>query len=84
MAKISISELNEAYMKVNKYKRNGYPTMRNVKIDLVRNPLIDQDLFGPDEEFSTPIKLEFKLDKDLGPRGSYILISEVEIIDDEC
>lgn len=83
MPKVLIEELNNAYLEVNKYKRNGYPTMRSVKIDIVRNPLIHQDLFNDTEEFTTSIRLEFKLDKDLGPRGSYILISEVEIIDDE-
>lgn len=82
--KITIEELNSAYLKANEFKRNGYPTRRSVKIELERNPLIHQDYFDEKEEFSTSFKLEFKLDKNLGPKGSYVFISDVEIIDDEC
>lgn len=83
MAKITIDELNAAYEKANKFKIDGSPTKLDLIIDLDRNPLTHADYFDEDEEFVTPIKLKFKVDTNLGPKGAYVLVSNVEILDDE-
>ena len=82
--KITIDELNAAYLKANEFKRDGYPTRRSVKIELERNPMIHQEHFDDESELQASFKLEFRLNKDLGPKGSYVLYTDVEVIDDEC
>lgn len=79
--KITIDELNAAYEKVNEYKLEGYPIKNEVYVDLDRNPLIDEEFFDDKENFVTTVKLKFVFDKNLGKKGSYILATEVDIID---
>lgn len=79
--KITVDELNLAYNEVNKFKLNGYPIRTSVEVELDRNPLTDKKYFSKEEEFKTKVKLKFELDNDLGPKGSYVLVSNVDIID---
>jgi len=81
--KITIDELNSAYMEVNKSKINGFPIRNSIEIEINRNPLVDSKYFSANEEFKTKIKLKFDLDNDLGPKGSYVLVSNVDIIDED-
>ena len=48
-----------------------------------RNPLTHEKYFDKDEKFLTKVKLKFELDNNLGPKGSYVLTSNVDIIDNE-
>ena len=80
--RITEDELNLAYLKVNELKNSGYLTAKTVDIDIERNPLTDVEFFNPDSEFITPVKLTFEFDKTLGSRGSYVLATEVEIIEE--
>ena len=81
--KITTEELNKAYSEVNKYKKNGYPTMRHIKVEIERNPLIHQDYFDEDEDFSTTIELEFELNKNMGMRGAYVITTKIDVVDVE-
>ncbi len=81
--KVTIDELNSAYNEVNKLKINGYPIRTQVEVEVKRNLLTDSDYFTEDEDFSTSVKLAFHADPDVGPKGSYLLVSNVEVIDDD-
>ena len=82
MAKITVDELNDAYCKANQFKTDGYPTRNYVDIELERNPLTHSKYFNKDEKFTTSIKLKFEVDNSLGKKGSYVLTSNVDIIDE--
>jgi hypothetical protein len=73
--RISVEELNAAYTEVNKLKINGYGIRSTVDVYIERNPLTEDD-----EVVEGKIKLTFELDPDLGPKGSYVLASDVDII----
>lgn len=72
--KITETELNLAYEKVNELKRTFSELPEIIEVDIERNPLTDTNFFEEDSEFLTPFKLAFKFNKDIGPRGSYILV----------
>jgi hypothetical protein len=74
--KVTIDELNQAYMKANKFKINGYPVRNYVEVEIDRDPLEGKDIV-------TPIKLKFELHNNVGPKGSYIIASNVDIIYNE-
>lgn len=73
--RITIEELNEAYTRANQFKINGYGTRTSIDIYIERNPLTEDD-----DEVEGKIKLTFELDPDLGQKGSYVLVSDVDII----
>lgn len=81
--RITESELNLAYSKVNELKANGLIVTDTVEIDIERNPLTDEEYFDSASEFVTPFKLKFQFDQNLGPRGSYVLATEVEVVGDD-
>lgn len=81
--KITESELNLAYSKANELKINNSYVKEIVEIDIERNPLTDEEYFDSDSEFVTPFKLKFQFLSELGPRGSYVLITEVDVIGDD-
>lgn len=80
--KITETELNLAYEKVNELKRTFISEPEEiVEVDIERNPLTDTNFFEEDSEFVIPFKLSFKFDKEIGPKGSYILATKnVEVI----
>lgn len=79
--KVTLDELNLAYAKVNEYKLDGYPIRRFVTVDIDRNPLTDSEYFDNDSDFVTVVKLKFEHKPDLGIKGSYVLVSDIDIID---
>lgn len=79
--KVTLKELNEAYEKANEYKLEGYPIANEIFIELDRNPLTDKNYFDEDSDFVVVQKLRFIFDKSLGLNGSYVLDTEVEVID---
>ena len=79
--KVTEEELNLAYSKANSLKIDGYPVKDLVEIDVERNPLVDSEFFDSESEFVTPFKLEFKFDTNIGPKGAYVLTTEVEVIE---
>ncbi len=80
---ITIDELNRAYCEANKFKnKEGYPTRNYVDIEVERNPLTQSRFFDKDEKFTTCVKLKFELDNNLGRKGSYVLTSNVDIVDE--
>lgn len=82
--KVTLDELNSMYEQLNtEYKLDGYPVKNEVTMTLDRNPLTDSDFFDENSTFVTPLKLVFVYDKTLGKNGSYRLVSDVEIIDEE-
>ncbi len=83
--KVTETELNLAYTKVNEYKNNHIDNKlpETIEIDIERNPLTDDCYFDEDSEFVTPFKLIFKFDKNMGSKGSYYLVTEnIEIIEE--
>lgn len=82
--KVSLEELNNAYCKILELRSNGYfKDDPNITIDVDRNPLTDSNYFNDSVDYVTPFKLEFIFDKSLGSKGSYILLTEVEIISED-
>jgi hypothetical protein len=81
--KITIDELNDAYTKVNKFKINGYPIRTQAEVTIERNPLTDSDYFENSPDHEMFVRLEFELNPNIGLRGAYVLVSEVEVIDNE-
>jgi len=83
--KITETELNLAYLKVNEIKNSGDSLYMEEEIsdDLDRNPLIDENFFDDTEEYVLPFKLKFKWMDSIGPKGSYILDTEVTVIPDD-
>lgn len=81
--RITLDELHLAYEKANEYKLDGYPIRRFIEVDIDRNPLTDQEYFDSDSDFVMVVKLKFEHQPDLGPKGSYVLVSDIDIIDKE-
>lgn len=74
--KVTIDELNNAYIQANKFKVNGYPVRNYVEVEVHRDPLGGEDI-------TTPIKLKFELHNNVGPKGSYVIASNIDIIYNE-
>jgi len=81
--KVTEEELNLAYLKANSLKIDGSPIKDLVDIDVERNPLVDSEFFDSESEFVTPFKLSFRFDTSVGPKGSYVLATEVEVIESD-
>lgn len=86
--KVTQIELNEAYEKVNEYKKELLfegTTLRDSMIKEIyvdRNPLTDE-YFDDKSEFLTPFKLTFIYDSTLGKNGAFYLLTEIELIEDD-
>jgi len=88
MITITGSELNQAYLRVKEIREDDieqlYPEDKQViEVGIERNPLIDVEFFDQESEFVTPIKLKFEFNSKLGKNGSYVLVTEVNILEEE-
>lgn len=78
--KISIEELNLAYLKVIEIKNLEESIKDIIEVDIERNPLTDENYFNDSSDYVTPFKLQFIFDSKI---SRYVLLTDVEIIDDD-
>lgn len=81
--KVTEEELNLAYFKVNEIKNSGSRVEEYIEVDIERNPLTDSEFFDSESEYVTPFKLNFKFNAEVGYKGSYVLVTEVEVIESD-